>query len=146
MQIAVKIDRIQLNSDTFSGFTYLTSWDNLLIYKMTHQVVPKPSIQGLCYSHNGPDLRVREQPDVSPSIIILICSYLSGRLLPAGLLRPLEQSRGLAAERQGEGGRQRRPQLGHPRVEAAAGQAAARGRPGAHQGAHQGKSRGIHFP
>ena len=71
-------------------------------------------------------------------------AHLAGRLLSAGVLGPLEQPGGLAAERQGEGERQRRPQLGHPRVEAAAGQAAARGRAGSHQGAHQGKQALIH--
>ena len=69
---------------------------------------------------------------------------LAGRLLAAGLLGPVEQPDGLAAERQGEGERQRRPQLGHPRVAAAAGQAAARGGARTHQGAHQGThQRGI---
>ena len=33
---------------------------------MTHQVVPKLSIQGLCNSHTGPESIVWEQPDMSP--------------------------------------------------------------------------------
>ena len=33
---------------------------------VTHQVVPKLFIQGLCNSHTGPELRVWEQSDVSP--------------------------------------------------------------------------------
>ena len=36
------------------------------IYRVTHQVVPYLSNQGLCNSHTGPESRVWEQPDVSP--------------------------------------------------------------------------------
>ena len=36
---------------------------------MTHQVVPKLSIRGLCNSHTGPESRVWEQPDVSPCML-----------------------------------------------------------------------------
>ena len=39
------------------------------MYRVTHQVVPKLSIQGLCNSHTGPESRVWEQLDVSP------CTY-----------------------------------------------------------------------
>ena len=38
------------------------------LYRVTHQVVPKLSIHGLCNSHTGPESRVWEQPDVSPCI------------------------------------------------------------------------------
>ena len=40
---------------------------SLLQYRMTHQVVPKLSIQGQFYNHTGPESRVWEQPDVSVS-------------------------------------------------------------------------------
>ena len=36
------------------------------VYSVTHQVVPKLSIQGLCNNHTGPELRVWEQPELSP--------------------------------------------------------------------------------
>ena len=36
-------------------------------YRVTHQVVPKLLIRAQCNSHRGPESRVREQPDVSPS-------------------------------------------------------------------------------
>ena len=39
------------------------------MYRVTHQVVPKLSIQGLCNSHTGPESRVWEQLDVTP------CTY-----------------------------------------------------------------------
>ena len=36
------------------------------LYRATHQVVLKLSLQGLCNSYNSPEPRVWEQPDVSP--------------------------------------------------------------------------------
>ena len=40
-------------------------------YRVTHLVVPKLSIQGLFNSHNSPEPRAWEQPDVSPCRMIL---------------------------------------------------------------------------
>ena len=41
---------------------------SLYQYRVTHQVVPKLSIQGQCKSHSSPESRVWEQTDVSPGI------------------------------------------------------------------------------
>ena len=38
----------------------------MTVYRVTYQVVPKLPIQGLSNSHNGPEPRVWEQPDLSP--------------------------------------------------------------------------------
>ena len=45
-------------------------------YRVTHRDVPKLSIQGLCNSHTGPELRVWEQPNVSLCIGITYWTLL----------------------------------------------------------------------
>ena len=50
-------------------------------YRVTHQVVPKLSIQSLSNSHTSPESRVWEQPDVSPSTVFLAQSPFSCRNL-----------------------------------------------------------------
>ena len=41
------------------------------LYRVTHQVVPKLFIQGLCNIHTCPESRVREQPVVSACTFII---------------------------------------------------------------------------
>ena len=47
--------------------------NSLEIYRVTHQVVCKLSIQGLCNIHKGPEPRLWDQPDVSPCRAVVKC-------------------------------------------------------------------------